>query len=627
MAMRDEAARLGLCSPETFVELDAALCERPLHAAFERQASRRPDDTAVRSPEGDLTYAELDAVANRAACALLACGARAEQPVAVILGQGRASIVWTLAILKAGLSYAPLDQRLPATVLRAMVDHLEPGILIADTAGHATLAGGSLPVTVTDPLADADGAGRRWSSDEPGARVDPDAIACVFHTSGSTGSPKAVVDTHRNVLANIRRYANSLRFAPGDTLSLVQNPSFSGTMSSLFGALVTGAALAPFDLDGEGLRTLSTWLKASRVTVFHGVPAIFRRLSDAAGQFPDIRLVRLEGDRATGADVAHFNAHFRAGCTLVNGLGATECGLVRQFFVARGAEPAPTGTLPVGYAVPGAEVHVVDESGSPLPAGTLGEIEVEGAHLALGYWREPELTARRFVGTSSGSRRYRTGDLGWMDDDGCLTLVGRADRRLRIAGQFVDADAVERSLLALPGVAQCIVRDFDDAQGERRLCAYVVAAPEAALRADTLRRALTESLAPQLVPATFVFLQSLPLTKDMKVDPARLPAPGRARPALENDYVAPRTELEHRLAGVWSEVLGIEPVGVTDSFLDLGGDSLRAAEVANRLQAWPGGTVAVATLFEHPTIGALARALDGADAASPGREAGKPAGA
>ena len=428
------------------------------------------------------------------------------------------------------------------------------------------------------------------------------------------------------MLANIRRYANSLRFAPGDTLSLVQNPSFSGTMSSLFGALATGAALAPFDLDREGLWAISSWLKASRVTVFHGVPAIFRHLSDPAGRFPDVRLVRLEGDRATAVDIAHFNAHFREGCTLVNGLGATECGLVRQFFVARDAPPPMLGTVPVGYAVPDVEVRVVDPSGSPMPAGTLGEIEVEGAHLALGYWRDEDRTARRFDGDSGGPRRYRTGDLGWMDDDGCLTLVGRADRRLRIAGQFVDADVIERSLLAVPGVAQCIVRDFDDPQGERRLCAYVVTAPDAAIRADTLRRALTASLAPQLVPAAFVFLDSLPLSKDMKVDPARLPPPGCSRPLLENDYVAPRTELERRLAGVWSDVLGIDPVGVTDSFLDLGGDSLRAAEVANRLQAWLGGTIAFASLLEHATIGALAGALNVADADGPALRQTAPAG-
>ena len=627
MVTRDETARLGLHSPDAFVEFDAALCERPLHAAFERQASLRPNDIAVRAPEGDLTYGALDAAANRAAHALLAGGARTAQPVAVILDQGRASIVWILAILKAGLAYAPLDRRLPASVLRAMVDHLSPGVLIGGAAHRAAcemLAESTLPVIVSDPLAESDAA--RWPSHAVAIAVDPHAIACIFHTSGSTGSPKAVADTHCNVLANIRRYANSLRFAPGDTLSLVQNPSFSGTMSSLFGALATGAALAPFDLDNGGLWAMSSWLKTARVTVFHGVPAILRRLSDPDERFPDVRLVRLEGDRATAADIAHFDAHFRSGCTLVNGLGATECGLVRQFFVARDASPTVTGALPVGYAVPGAEVRIVDELGSPMPAGTMGEIEVESAHLALGYWRDEARTARRFDGASGGTRRYRTGDLGWMDDDGCLTLAGRADRRLRIAGQFVDADVIERSLLAVAGVAQCIVRDFDDPQGERRLCAYVVTAPEAAVRADTLRRALAASLAPQLVPTAFVFLASLPLSKDMKVDPDRLPPPGRSRPPLGNDYVAPRTELEHRLASVWADVLGIDRVGVTDSFFDLGGDSLRAAEVANRLQAWLGGTIAFASLLEHATIGALAGALDVADVDRPPLRQTAPAG-
>jgi amino acid adenylation domain-containing protein len=614
MVRRDETARLGVQSPEAFVEFDVTLCERTLHAAFERQASLRPNDAAVHSPEGSLTYAELDAAANRAARALLACGVRLGQPVATVLEQGRASIVWALAVLKAGLAYAPLDQRLPVTVLRAIVDHLSPGALIAGTPYLAmcrALAGRNVPVIPAEPAAESDALGHSRPADGPYVGVGADDIACIFHTSGSTGKPKGVADSHRNVLANVRRYTNSLKFAPGDTLSLIQNPSFSGTMSSLFGALVNGAALAPHDLDGEGLHTMSSRLKTARATVFHGVPALFRRLYDPVERFPDVRLVRLEGDRATAADVAHFNLHFRSGCTLVNGLGATECGLVRQFFVAHGGPPVPGGVLPVGYAVEGAEVRVVDAGGSPLPAGSLGEIEVEGARLAIGYWRDPDLTARRFVGPA-GSRRYRTGDLGRMDDDGCLTLVGRADRRIRVAGQFVDADEVERHILALPGVAQCVVREFDDSQGARRLCAYVVAESGGTVRADALRRALTASLAPQLVPAAFVFLASLPLTKDMKVDPARLPPPGRSRPPLENDYVAPQTDLERRLASVWSEVLGIDLVGATDSFLDLGGDSLRAAEVANRLQECSTAAITVASLLDHVTVRALAAALHAA---------------
>ncbi len=434
MGTRDEVARRRLRLPEAFVELGPALCDGPLHAAFERQAVWRPDDVAIRSPRGNLTYAVLDAAANRAAHTLLA-RARASQPVAVLLDQGRESIVWTLAILKAGMSYAPLDQRLPAAVLRTIVDRLEPGAMIAGAthlAACRALAAGSLPVIVAEAIAESVSSGPRPASDSPGLEIDADDVACIFHTSGSTGTPKGVADSHRNVLANVRRYVNSLGFAPGDTLSLVQNPSFSGTMSSTFGALASGAALAPLALDREGLLTMSGWVKTSRVTVFHSVPAIFRRLTDSGERFPDIRLVRLEGDRATAADVAHFDAQFRQGCTLVNGLGATECGLARQFFVARGGAPLPAGALPVGYEVDGVEVRIVDPHGTPLPAGSLGEIEVEGRHLALGYWRDPELNAQRFSVTPGGTRRYRTGDLGRRDEDGSLTIRDRSDRRHRL---------------------------------------------------------------------------------------------------------------------------------------------------------------------------------------------------
>jgi len=615
--MRDAAARSGLRSPDAFVEFDVALCDQPIHRRFEQQVLRQPNATAVRLLTGDIDYGELNAAANRAARALLAGLGTASKPISTMLDQSYESVLWTLAILKAGLCYAPLDQRLPESALRALIDNLEPGALVAGAGYEAAcrnLAAGRFPVIGAD--LGPDRADDRRSSANLDRPVAADNIAYVYCTSGSTGAAKGVADSHRNVQHNILRYTNRLRFAPGDTLSLVQNPSFSGTASSLFGALLNGGAIAPFDLQGEGLQTISQWLSKAQVTVFHSVPSIFRQLSDPVDRFPGVRLVRLEGDRSSARDISHFRAHFQDDCTLVNGLGATECGLVRQFFIDQRSCPAVTEPVPVGYPVADVVVRIVDAQGQTLPPESTGEIAVESRFLATGYWRNPVLTAQRFSELGGGVRRYRTGDLGRMDEDGCLTHLGRLDHRMRIAGEFVDPGEIESVLASVPGIAQGVVRDFVDQLGERRLCAYVVVDGDAGVTVDRLRVALSERIARHIVPTAFVFLDALPLTKDLKVDPTRLPQPGRQRPPLANDLVVPRTSTERQLARIWSEVLEMDPVGVTDSFFDLGGDSLRATQVASRLRDRHGLAIGLADLFEHLTIRALADALDARQSAA-----------
>lgn len=603
--MRDLDARNNLCFPETFSEFSADQCRQSIHRLFEQQVIRSGDALAIRCASGDVTYAALNSAANQAAHLLFTQLSGETRPVALLIDQSYESIVWTLAILKAGSSYAPLDQRLPDPVLRNMIDNLRPGAIIS--AGHHlnlahNLAAGRFPVISSDSDL------HQFSGENRDRLVAPENIAYIFYTSGSTGAPKGVADCHCNVSHNILRYTNTLKFAPGDILSLVQNPSFSGTVSSLFGALLNGAAIAPFDLQRDGFSALSGWLRRTRVTVFHSVPSIFRQLSDPVTRFPDVRLVRLEGDRASALDIAHFQANFQDDCTLVNGLGATECGLVRQFFINAQTRLNQTESVPIGYAVPDMTVRIVDERGAELPPQTAGEIVVESEYLATGYWRNPELRNQRFVALDNGMRRYRTGDLGCMSDDGCLTHRGRVDQRIRVAGEFVDAAEIEGQLLKIAGVSQCAVRDFEDHVGERRLCAYLVA--QTSTTVTQLRQALAERLAPPLVPSAFVFVNALPLTNDLKIDYQRLPPPGRQRPPLPNDFVAPRTATEKQIASLWSEVLEIDEIGVLDSFFDLGGDSLRAARFVTHFRERHGKEMAVASLFEHRRIRALTNFID-----------------
>ena len=604
--LKDAAARKSLRSPQTFVEFLVTECDQPIHHRFERQAIRSPNTPAVRLLSGDINYAALNIAANRAARMLLANAATDAKPIALMLDQGYESILWTLAILKAGLSYAPIDQRLPEPALRAIVDDLMPGALITDARYQKacrSLAVGRFPVIGTDTSCD------RFTSENLDQPSTADSVAYVFYTSGSTGTPKGVADSHRNVLHNILRYTNSLKFAPGDILSLVQNPSFSGTVSSLFGALLNGAAIAPFDLQTEGLQTLSQWLRRAQITVFHAVPSIYRQLSDPVTRFPKIRLIRLEGDRASALDIAHFRENFQDDCTLVNGLGATECGLVRQFFIGKGINLDGNKPVPIGYPVTDTTVRIVDDQGSELPFGSTGEIVVESHFLATGYWRNSALTAERFVALREGLRCYRTGDLGRISEDGCLFHLGRVDQRIRIAGDFVVAADVEKVLLDVPGISQVVVRDFVDQLGEHRLCAYLVTHADADITVTGLREALSERIAKHHTPTAFVFIDAMPLTKDLKIDYTQLPQPGHKRPPLPHAYVAPRTVFEQELVRIWDDVLDIRPIGIRDNFFDLGGHSLLAVWLCAQIEKTMGKNLPVAVLFHAPTIEQLARLM------------------
>lgn len=607
--MRDQRARRALRAPQTFTEWTIADCERSIHERFGQQVKSTPDAPAVSLVSGDVTYAQLNRDSDRAARAVREAVGPDSRPVALLCPQGYESIVWTLGVLKSGLPYAPLDQRLPTSNLRRMIDFLDPSALLAAEAHlelGRTLAANRIPVIAAhDALRNGGQETAEWTH----RRADSEDVAYIFYTSGSTGIPKGVADTHRNVLHNVLRYTNTLRFGAGDRLSLVQNPSFSGTVSTLFGALLNGATVVPFDLQGDGLSSLSAWARRMRITVFHAVPSIFRMLSDEVDRFPDLRLVRLEGDRTSGFDLEHFRSNCQPSCTLVNGLGATECGLVRQYFVDVQAAANAEQLVPIGYAVPDVEVRLLDEHGHAPIGDAPGELVVDSRFLAKGYWRNPDLTRQRFEDLGHGVRRYRTGDLGRLQSDGCLVHLGRIDHRIRIAGEFVDAAEIEALLTSQPGVRQAVVHDYVDAAGERRLCAYLVRDQSTAVSVNDLRELLGARVGEHASPSAFILMDQFPLTKDLKVDRRRLPKPGRERPRLSNEYEPPRTAQEEQIAQVWSEVLEIDRVGVTDSLLALGGDSLRAARIVGRLRPTYGDRIRITTVFEHPTVRTLTRAL------------------
>lgn len=575
--------------PVAAADIEQSLCTR-----FAIQVAAHRSCLAVRDDRLSLTYGDLDGWANGIAHGVLDRIGEGSEPVALVLAQGATSTAAILGALKSGKAYVSLDPDDPRSA--QLVERVAARVVLTDEEhlDGARAVAGDRPVVVIDRIGPAN---------DPGIEASPDAVAYVFFTSGSTGQPKGVYDSHRNVLHNVLRYTSTLQIAATDRLSLIQSPSFSGTVSSLFSALLNGAALFPFRLDERHMGVLARWVREERITIYHSVPAIFRAILRGQTEgFPDVRIVRLEGDRASSLDVDLHRRHFPLESVLVNGLGLTETGLVRQLVVDRNTH-IQKGILPVGHPVRDMDVLIVDEHAQQLPPGASGEIAVRSQFLALGYWNQPDLTTRAFV-SNDGERMYRTGDLGRLRQDGCLEYLGRLDGQLKVLGNRVEPVEVEAELVRVAGVKEAAVTTREGRRGEGQLVAYVVLDETDMPSADDIRRALERRLPNYMVPSVVVTLDELPLGQNGKIDRRALPdVSGHTGDRL------PADDVERLVARVWEDVLEAGPIGVDSDFFALGGDSLAAAEIMARLEYETGNFLPMSVLAGSPTVAGLADAL------------------
>ena len=605
----------------TFTPFTSDAIEQTVSARFEEQARRFPEHIAVRAGGTSVTYAQLDDHANRIADAILECGGPEEAPVAICLAKDATAVASLLGVLKAGKVYVMLDPSYGASRLGAIVADTGAPLIVTDET-HRDLAG-SLAGSGQDVLR-VETVPSRGFADRAPARA-PDRPALISYTSGSSGIPKGVVDTHRNVLYHVMAFANALGICPDDRLTLLHSLSVRAAEMHAFGALLNGGTLCLFDVAEAGVERLGAWLRDERITIYHSLPAIFRELVAPLGTerpWPDLRVVQLSSAPVTPRDVELCRAHGGPRCVFMHRIGSTEAQTIRFHLIERDA-PLPAGTVPLGYQVEDTEVLIWDEEGRALPAGASGEIVIKSRYLSPGYWNRPELSAQAFVPAldGSGARLYRTGDVGLLSADGCLELLGRRDAQVKIRGLKVDPSEIEIALLGTAGVREAAVTARDDTAGPGAVVAYVVLDPGAPPKVGDLRQALRRRLPPHMIPTRFMVLESLPHTANGKIDRKALPAPDRGRPLLDEPLVLPRTPLETLLAGVWQRALDITPLGVHDPFFDLGGDSLIAMRIVGTVRERLGLELPVTVLLEAPTIAemAIVALADGSARLSPDR--------
>ncbi|ATZ23716.1 Dimodular nonribosomal peptide synthase [Streptomyces lavendulae subsp. lavendulae] len=578
----------------------ATLVER-----FEEQVRLRPTARALVFGGQELTYAELDARANRLAHHLAATGLGRGDLAGILLDRGPDFAVALLAVVKTGAGYALLDPEFPDERLAGTARDASLSTLVTDTRHHTRLpdTGGSPWVTVrVDTEADSIAARPTVPLEAP---LTWDDVACVMFTSGSTGRPKGILSSHRNLVSTLtaQTYAT---FGPGETFLQCSPVSWDAFSLEFWGALLHGGTtvLQPGQRPEPAL--IAELSRRHRVTMLQLSSSLFNYLTDEhPDTFTTTRIVYTGGEPASPTHVHRLHG-LRPHLTITNGYGPAESmGFTTTHTVAPTAEVQ--GPLPIGRPLTNKHAYVLDARLRPSPPGTTGELYLSGDGLAHGYLAQPTTTATHFIPNPygpPGSRLYRTGDQAHWDTHGNLHYTGRTDTQIKIRGFRIEPTEIETTLTTHPHITQATLLHSDG-----QLTAYVTAAPGAPAPApEALRAWLRERLPEHMVPARFAVLDRLPLTPNGKIDKAALPVVEAAPTAGGR---APRTETEELVRTLVSEVLGSPaPLSMDDGFFDHGGHSLLAARLTNRIASTLGVTLTLRDVFQHPTPAALTRRIE-----------------
>jgi len=610
-----EKHRLRVEWNQTWADFPRGKC---IHDLMEEQVERTPTAVALAGPsltqastsQVSWTYAELNQRANALAYYLQALGVGPEVLVAVCMERTVEMVVGLLAVLKAGGAYVPLDPAYPSERLAFILEETQLPVVLTQRS-----IAGFLPsyrarvVCLDDPnlLVETQkltGDDFRFSSNPQ----DQSHLAYVLYTSGSTGKPKGVEICHRAVV----NFLNSMRVVPGmeahDTLLSVTTLSFDIFGLEIWLPLTTGAkvVIVPEEAARDG-RELAAVMRRSGATVMQATPSTWRLLLESGWEGnPHLKI--LCGGEAWPPQLAEQLLPKCA--SLWNMYGPTETTIWSAVHPVEKGKP-----ILIGRPIANTQFYVVDSHLQAVPVGVPGELLIGGEGLARGYLHRPELTTEKFIAnpfsTGVESRLYRTGDFVRYLADGNLEFLGRIDQQVKIRGFRIELGEIEAVLAEHPEVKAAAVVAPEDTFGDKRLVAYIVPEKGQSLMGDTLRSFLKRKLPEYMLPSRFEFLEALPLTPNGKVNRRALPAPDSSRPEAPESFVAPRCELEEKLARIWTQLLRLEQVGVHDNFFDLGGHSLLAVKLIARIEQVLGERVQLVTLFQAPTIGELAAILSG----------------
>ncbi|HEX8354146.1 MAG TPA: amino acid adenylation domain-containing protein, partial [Pyrinomonadaceae bacterium] len=605
--------------------------DRCVHELFEEQAERRAGHVAVALGGEQVTYSDLNRRANRLAHYLRRAGVMPEARVGLLLERSAGMAVALLGVLKAGGAYVAFDPLYPPERLRQMMEDAGVTTLVSTRRLAEGLPGHSARVVLLDeewPRVAAE------SEENPPPVNAPENLAYLVYTSGTTGRPKGILIQHRSLVNAIHAFIAHHGVTERDRILQFASLSFDVAAEEFFAAWLSGARLVMRPepsvttpeqfvqfLEDEGVTLVnlpaSFWAEWATAVSERGcrVPAQLRRV--IVGNEKTLPESLAKWQSAVGHQLAWNNAYGPSETTIT----------ASNYEPQRGEQRQGAGAVPIGRPVMNATIYVLDPTQRPVPVGVAGELCIGGVGLARGYHGRPAQTAEGFTpnpyAAAGGERMYRTGDLARYLPDGNVEFLGRVDEQVKVRGFRIELGEIEAVLSRHEGVREAAVVARPDGGGGNRLVAYVVESEAGAATAGELRRHLKETLPEYMIPSAFVTLEALPLTPNGKVDRRRLPETDGARPELEEAYVAPRSEIERVIAGVWQEALKVETVGVHDNFFNLGGHSLLLVQVHSRLREVLQAEVSIVEMFKYPTVSALAehlsREVAAAEPAAPAR--------
>ncbi|MBD1924293.1 amino acid adenylation domain-containing protein [Microcoleus sp. FACHB-831] len=581
-----------------------------LHQLIEQQAERYPEKIAVVFADQKITYKELNQRANQLAHYLQKLAVKPEIPVGICVDRSLEMIIGLLGILKAGGAYVPLDPAYPPERLALMLEDSEVTVLLTQKHLLNTLPSHSAQTVCLDNW--------QWQETKSiNSLAKPTNLAYVIYTSGSTGRPKGVQINHASVVNFLCSMRQQIGITTKDVMLAVTSLSFDIAGLELFLPIIVGATvvIASREVAADGIQLLETLNKCS-ATFMQATPATWRMLL-AAGWQGSKNLNILCGGEALPQQLA--NQLLARSDRFWNLYGPTETTIWSTIHEIKYQDQPIT----IGHPIANTQTYILDSYLQPVPVGVFGELHIGGGGLSRGYLNRPELTAEKFIANplllsecnykaknlvDSSNLLYKTGDLARYLPDGTIEFFGRIDHQVKIRGFRIELGEIEALLTHHPEVQQAVVVAIDH-PGDKRLVAYIVTNGEA-LPANSLRQFLKEKLPEYMIPSAFVLLEALPLTPNGKIDRRALPAPENNNLELDNNFIAPRTEVEEIIANIWTEVLGVRQVGIHDNFFELGGHSLLATQVISHLRATFEVELPLRCLFESPTVAGLSEYIN-----------------
>ncbi|MGF1938165.1 MAG: non-ribosomal peptide synthetase [Nostoc sp. ChiQUE02] len=582
-----------------------------IHQMFEIQVERSPQAIAVVFENTQLTYQQLNQRANQLAHHLRGLGVGPEVLVGICLERSLEMIVGLLGILKAGGAYVPLDPSYPSERLAFILEDTQAPVLLTQEKLVKNLPPHQAQVICLD----SNWQGNIQNSQEnPVNETTSENLIYVIYTSGSTGQPKGVMIPHRGICNQLYWRQTTFRLTQADKVLLTISFSFDPSVWQIFWPLCFGGQLIMARPGGhQDTAYLVKVITEQQITVLALVPSILRVLLEEKGieNCRFLRHITCGGEALPGELIERYFTQLNLDNVFHNCYGPTEASIDTTFWTCqRGTNYT---IAPIGRPITNAEIHILDENLQPVPVGESGELYIGGLGLARGYLNRPELTTEKFIfdpfSTEVGARLYKTGDLARYLSDGNIEFLGRIDYQVKIRGFRIELGEIEAILKQHPALTQTLVIAREDVPGDKQLVAYIVANPEEILSQVELRRFLQGRLPEYMVPASFVFLDTLPLNPNGKIDRNALPVPHTSDLGLSTNFVPPQNATEEVLATIWVKVLRLEQVGIHDNFFELGGHSLLATQVMSRVRQAFQIEIPLQLLFENPTIATLAQAM------------------